>query len=48
MHRQNNDSNLDVKNSVTIVSSDIFSVEGDKLLWFQSQEVGNHLFYTYH
>ena len=47
MHRQNDGSNLDVKNSVTVVSSDIFSVEGDKL-WIQSQEVGNQLFYTYH
>ena len=47
MHRQNDGSNLDAKNSVTVVSSDILSVEGDKL-WIQSQEVGNQLFYTYH
>ena len=47
MHRQNDGSNLDAKNSVTVVSSDIFSVEGDKL-WIQSQEVENQLFYTYH
>ena len=46
MHKQNDGSDLDVKNSVTAPSSDIFLVEGDKL-WIESQEVGNQLFYTY-
>ena len=45
MHRQNDGSNLDVKILVTVISSDIFSVDGDKL-WIESQEVGNQLFYT--
>ena len=47
MHRQNDGSDVDVKNAVTIASSDIFSVEGNKL-WIKAQEVGNQLFYTYH
>ena len=45
VHKQNDGNDVDVNSAVTVVPSDVFSVEDDKL-WIESQEVGNQLFYT--